>query len=123
MYSNHFITFIHFINYLLNRFIFTLQNLYTKLFCTLYAKFNKIISTFSHCTIDVKLLLIKSYCTSFYCGYMWSDYKKITYSKLRVAFNNVHRRVLRLSYRSSFSTMYTTHNINNMEALINIQLY
>ena len=36
---------------------------------TLYAKFNKIISTISHCTIDVKLLLIKSYCTSFYCGY------------------------------------------------------
>ena len=35
---------------------------------TLYAKSNKIIRTFSHCTIDVKLLLIKSYCTSFYCG-------------------------------------------------------
>ena len=49
---------------------------------TLYSKSNKIISTFSHCTIDVKLLLIKSYCTSIYCGYMWSDYKKNTYSKL-----------------------------------------
>ena len=35
---------------------------------TLYAKSNKIMRTFSHCTIDVKLLLIKSYCTSFYCG-------------------------------------------------------
>ena len=57
---------------------------------TLYAKSNKIIHvrTFSHCTTDVKLLLIKSYCTSFYCGYniMWSDYKKTMYSKLRVAF-------------------------------------
>ena len=28
---------------------------------TLYAKSNKIIRAFSHCTIDVKLLLIKSY--------------------------------------------------------------
>ena len=56
---------------------------------TLYAKSNKIIRTFSHSTIDVKLLLIKSYCTSIYCGYMWSDYKKTTYSKLRVAFNKV----------------------------------
>ena len=55
-------------------------------FRNLYAKSNKIIRTFSHCTIDVKLLLIKSYCTSFYCGYMWSDYKKTTYSKLRVFF-------------------------------------
>ena len=90
---------------------------------TLYAKSNKIICTFSHCTIDVKLLLIKSYCTSFYCGYMWSDYKKTTYSKLRVAFNNVYRRVLGLSYSSSASTMYTTHNINNMEALLRKSIY
>ena len=43
---------------------------------TLYAKSNNIIRTFSHCTIDVKSLLIKSYCTSFHCGYMWSDDKK-----------------------------------------------
>ena len=37
-----------------------------------YAKSNKIIRTFSHCTIA---LLIKSCCIPFYCGYMWSDYK------------------------------------------------
>ena len=30
---------------------------------TLYAQSNKIIRTFNHYTIDVKLLLIKSYCT------------------------------------------------------------
>ena len=65
---------------------------------TLYAKSNNIIRTFSHCTIDAKLLLIKSYYTSFYCGYMWSDYKKTTYSKLRVAFNNLYRRVIGLLY-------------------------
>ena len=90
---------------------------------TLYAKSNKIIHTFNHCTIDVKLLLIKSYCTSFYCGYMWSDHKKTTYSKLRVAYNNVYRRVLGLPYRSSASTMYTTHNISNMEALLKRSIY
>ena len=59
---------------------------------SLYAKSNKVI----HCTVDVKLLLIKSYCTSFYCGYLWSDYKAKTFSKLKVAFNNVYRRVLGL---------------------------
>ena len=44
---------------------------------------------FHYCTVDVKLLLIKSYCTSFYCGYLLSVYKASTFSKLRVAFNNV----------------------------------
>ena len=56
---------------------------------------------------------------------MWSDYKKTTYNKLLVAFsfNNVYRRVLGLSYRSIATTMYTTHNINNMEALLRRSIY
>ena len=45
------------------------------------------------------------------------------FSKLRVAFNIVYRQVSRLSYRNSTSTMYTTHNINNMEALIRRSIY
>ena len=56
----------------------------------------------------------------FLLWYMWSDYKKTMYRKLRVAFS---RRVLGLSYRSSASTMYTTHNINNMEALLRRSIY
>ena len=78
---------------------------------------------FHYCTVDVKLLLIKSYCTSFYCGYLWSDYKASTFSKLRVAFNNVYRRVLGLPPWSSASGMYATHNIENFEALLRKTLY
>ena len=84
---------------------------------SLYAKANRITRMFQYCTVDVKLLLIKSYCTSFYCGYLWSDYKASTFSKLRVAFNNVYRRVLGLPQWSSASGMYATHNIENFEAL------
>ena len=78
---------------------------------SLYAKANRITRMFHYCTVDVKLLLIKSYCTSFYCGYLWSDYKASTFSKLTVAFNNVYRRVLGLPPWSSASGMYATHNI------------
>ena len=73
---------------------------------------------FNHCTVDVKLLLIKSYGTYFYCGYLWSDYKSMTLNKLRVAFNNVYRRDLGLPKWSSASEMYATHNIENFEALL-----
>ena len=63
-----------------------------KQFRSLYSKSNSVIRMLNHCTVDVKLLLIKSYCTSFYmyCGYLWSDYKSMTFSKLRVAFNNIY---------------------------------
>ena len=90
---------------------------------SLYAKANRITRMFHYCTVDVKLLLIKSYCTSFYCGYLWSDYKASTFSKLRVAFNNVYRLVLGLPPWSSASGMYATHNIENFEALLRKTLY
>ena len=89
----------------------------------LYAKANRITRMFHYCTVDVKLLLIKSYCTSFYCGYLWSDYKASTFSKLRVAFNNVYRRVLGLPQWSSASEMYVTHNIENFEEHLRKILY
>ena len=63
---------------------------------SLYAKANRITRMFHYCTVDAKLLLIKYYCTSFYCGYLWSDYKTSTFSKLRSSFNNLYRRVLGL---------------------------
>ena len=72
---------------------------------SLYAKANRITRMFHYCTVDVKLLLIKSYCISFYFGYLWSDYKELTFIKLRVAFNNVYKRVLGLPQWSSASGM------------------
>ena len=55
--------------------------------------------------------------------YLWSDYKAKTFSKLRVAFNNVYRRVLGLPTWSSVSEMYATHNIENFEALLRKVIY
>ena len=55
---------------------------------TLYIRSNKLLRTFYHCSIDVKLELFRSFCTSFYCCYLWTAYKKSTFNKLRVAFNN-----------------------------------
>ena len=73
----------------------------------LYIKYNRILRLFKCCSIDVKLTLFRSYCACFYCPYLWTHYKKSTHSKLRVAFNNVYRRILKLPTRSSASTMYT----------------
>ena len=53
----------------------------------LYAKRNKLLHICSHFTPDVKLVLFDSYCTSLYCPFLWTDYTKRTFSKLRVAFN------------------------------------
>ena len=44
--------------------------------CTLYIRSNKLLRTFHCYTIDVKLELFRSFCTSFYCCYLWTAYKK-----------------------------------------------
>ena len=85
---------------------------------TLYIRSNKLLRTFHYCSTDVKLELFKSYCTSFYCCYLWTAYKKSTFDRLRVAFNNAYRRVLGQPWRCSATTMYANFGINNFEATI-----
>ena len=85
---------------------------------TLYIRSIKLLRTFHYCSTDVKLELFKSYCTSFYCCYLWTAYKKSTFDRLRVAFNNAYRRVLGQPWRCSASAMYANFGINNFEATI-----
>ena len=89
----------------------------------LYMRSNKIIRMFYFCTIDVKLELFRSFCTSFYCCYLWTGYKKSTFNRLRVAFNNAYRRILDLPWRCSASGMYATYGIYNLEAIIRKQTF
>ena len=73
---------------------------------TLYTKSNNNILTFSHCTINVNVLI------NFFILWM-CDLIVSTYRKLRAAFNNVYRQLLGLSYKSSASTMDAMHNTSN----------
>ena len=84
----------------------------------LYTKSNRLLRLF-HCrSTDVKLTLFRSYCTCFYCPFLWTHYKKSTHSKLRVVFNNIYRRILKLPPRSSASTMYAVNHIDSFEILV-----
>ena len=78
---------------------------------------------FYFCTIDVKQELFRSFCTSFYCCYLWTGYKKSTFNRLRVAFNNAYRRILELPWHCSVSGMYATYGIYNLEAIIRNQTF
>ena len=49
--------------------------------------------------------------------------KKATFSKLRVAYNNVYREILGLCRRSSASETFVTNNILNFEALMKKSIF
>ena len=90
---------------------------------TLYIRSNKLLRMFSYCTIDVKKSLFKSYCSSLYCCSLWSEYRKATYRKLAVAFNNIHRRMLGLPWRCSASAMYANYDLPNIDTVIKRDLF
>ena len=48
-----------------------------------------------------------------YCSHVWIDYKKSVFSKIRVAYNNVFRRILKLPTISSASHMFASYIKSN----------
>ena len=90
----------------------------------LYARFNRIVRLFHSCSSDVLLILGRSFCGSFYCSsYLWTSYKKSSFSIIRVACNNFYRKLLHVSGRSSANAMFVESNIPNFECLIRRDIY
>ena len=85
---------------------------------SLYAKSNKLLSTFSHCSTNVKLTLLQSYCTTLFCPFLWNSYRKSTFNKIRVAYNNVYRKIFDLPKESCASAMYARYNICSFESML-----
>ena len=72
---------------------------------------------FNKCNKHVLIELCRSFCTTFHCPYFWTVHKKATYSKIRIAYNNVFRKLLGLFRRSTSSEMFVMNNILNFEAI------
>ena len=83
----------------------------------LYIKLNRLLRLLYHCSTDVKIALFRRYCTCFYCPFLWTHYKKSTHIKLRVAFNNVYRRILKLP------PQYAVNNIDSFKVLIRKRIF
>ena len=77
---------------------------------------------FSKCSISVKLTLFQSYCANAYCSHLWANYTKATFNKLKVAYNNVHRRLLGCTRRDSACMMLVTNGID-IETLYRKYIY
>ena len=82
-----------------------------------YMRANTVIRKFNNCTLDIKLMLFRSYCLPSYCSHLWHRYNKCLYTKVRVAFNNGYRRILGFSKRDSASFMFATCRVDNFDCL------
>ena len=86
-----------------------------------YTRSKTILRQFARCDESVKLELFISFCTCYYCPYLWLDMTKHSTMKLRAAYNNAHRKILKLHMRCSASQMYVDNDLLNFEALMRIK--
>ena len=74
-----------------------------------YIRGNFLARSFAHCSDAVKVNLFKAFCTDMHCCHLLFNFKKCTFIKLRVAYNNCFRKLLRLPWSCSASAMFV-HN-------------
>ena len=96
-------------------YMFTFNNsddLYLRsLYRSLCIRSNMILRNFSKCVKDVKSLLFKSFCTSFYCLALVFKHRISDINKLKVCYNNSFRRFFNVSRRTSVSAHFVQHGI------------
>ena len=84
----------------------------------LFAQANTILRRFHMCTIDVKLTLFRSFCSSFYNSHLWWSFKSSTFSKFNISFHNILKRFLGLSKFVSTSLICTLYNVHCCSAVL-----
>jgi len=85
---------------------------------SLYARSNTLIRKFHNCSKDVKLMLCNTFCSNMYCAHLWTNFIQGDLQKLKVAHNNIYRRLLGYSKYDSASMMFVWHGLNNLDVLI-----
>ena len=84
----------------------------------LYAQANMLTRKFHMCSLDVKIELFKTYCSSFYTSQLWWNYTQSAIRKLHVAYNNAFRMFFNLPRDCSASGMLAENRVYSSHAII-----
>jgi len=85
---------------------------------SIYCYGNMLIKKFKCCSDDVKTQLFKTFCCNFYGSQLWCNHKASTYTKVKVAFNNVYRKLMSIKRGCSMSMIYVQNNVNPFAVLL-----
>ena len=89
----------------------------------LYAQANTLCRKFSMCSVPVKIALFKAYCTSLYTAHLWSRYKQESMRKLKVAYDDSMRLLLRAPRCSSASHMFVSIGVPTCPEVLRNLMY
>jgi hypothetical protein len=83
-----------------------------------YTRGNILLRKYRKCTDEVKLQLFNSYCTNLYCSQLWCSYSSSVLNRVKVAYNNIFRYLLKIRGPCSMSHIYMELNVDAFKVLI-----
>jgi hypothetical protein len=83
-----------------------------------YVRGNMLVHKFRHCSEQVKLKLFKTYCSTFYMSQLWCRYKRASKQRLKVAYNNIFRKLMCLNRETSISRAFVLNDVDGFSSLM-----
>ena len=83
----------------------------------LYVRGNTLVRKFGKCSHAVLTTLYRTYCENFYNIFLWFNFSKTMYNKVKVACNNVCRKVFNFSRRDSARGMFVSLGCDNFDVI------
>ena len=90
---------------------------------SIYSRGNEIIKEFTHCSVDVKLKLFHSYCGNFYGCNLWVNYNRNEYKKVKVAYNTVYRKLMKIKDVKTTTYNMLENGVNAFSVIVRKSLY
>ena len=89
----------------------------------IYAQGNSILRKFYMCSVEVKIMLFKSYCTSLYTAHLWTKYSNKTLNDFYIAYHNVMKLFIGVPKREHNRPIFVNNEIPYGPALIHNYIY
>ena len=89
----------------------------------LYASANRLKHNFGYCCYDIKKQLFSSFCANLYCSHLWGTNTQTAFNRVRVAYNDAYRILLKRDRYCSASLMFANDSTLSFEALIRRNIY
>ena len=89
----------------------------------IYAQGNSILRKFHMCSIEVKVVLFKTYCTSLYTAHLWTNYSNLSINNFYIAYHNVMKLFMGLPKREHNRPLCVHYDIPFGPALLRNLIY
>ena len=89
----------------------------------LYARGNMLLRKCYMCSTEVKLTLLRTFCSPMYTAQLWCNYTVASIHSRHVAYNNVFHLLLNQPKYCSASTMFVEYRVPDSKAVIRNLVY